>query len=43
MCHDHHEKWKKTNKGRNRTVNSRKHKNVGRKGKVKVPGNIGSG
>ena len=40
MCQSHNEKWKKINKGRNRTAKSRKNQNARRKGKLQVLGNI---
>ena len=43
MCYAHNEKWKKTNNGMNRTVKSRKNRNIRRKGKLQIVGNTGRG
>ena len=43
MCHTSNEKWKTTNKGKNRTTKSRKNQNAQRTGKLKILGNAGSG
>ena len=43
MRHVHNEKLEKRNNRRNRTTKSGKNLNAGRKGKLQVLGNIGSG
>ena len=42
ICHAHHEKWKKTNNGRNRTAQLRKNPVARIKGNLHILGNIGS-
>ena len=43
ICLANNEKWIGTNKGRNRTIKSRKNHNACRKENLQVLGNIGSG